>query len=630
MPSAHRHFYEFGPFRLDADKHRLMRDGEIVPVSPKALETLLVMVQNPGKLLERDALIQAVWADTFVEDANLTVAISHLRKALGQTGEVAEFIETVPRAGYRFVADVRELRQEIPPLIVEKRTVSRTIIEEEEIYPEARPVTVSPPIALPERKNRLVTFKSAAAALAIVAVIAITAVLLIKFRQTSKAPAPVTVRSLAILPFKVVGSDANDHQGLGLADVLITRLSNFKELKVRPTSAVMAFEKSDDPIGAGKKLEVDAVLEGTIYRSNDRTRITARLLRVVDGSAIWNGQFERTATDELRIQQDIASQIADALTLVSNSSARDAVNKRYTENTDAYQLYLKGRYEWNKRNWGSIIEAERLFRNAIAKDPDFALAYVGLADVLVMNKTSSPQAIMAIQRALEIDPTLSEAYATRGFIETFHHWNWSSAEAAFKRSLELNPGYATAHHWYAQLLAIQGRHDEAKAEMRNALEINPLSHNFLADLGQIYYFNREYQSAEEHCRRALEIAPDFIFAHNYLFFLYLKTGQYEKALESKIAAHRVHSSFNTESAARRKEIEASLEGMRRTFREGGNECYVVATTYAFLGQKEKALSCLERAYQGQSFLSSFVKADPIFDDLRGDPRYQSIVSRMGL
>ncbi len=648
MFSKVRHFYEFGPFRLDADKHRLLRDGELVHLSPKGLEALLVLVQNPGKLLEREELMQAVWAESFVEDANLTVAISHLRKALGQNGEAAEYIETVPRAGYRFVADVREIHEEPAPLIIEKRTLSRTVIEEEEIRPTPVTLAVEATSAPAARLNsKAVTQSKLVWTSATIALIAIGLMVWWNLRKPETAPARPGIASIAVLPFQVIGAKPEEkHQGMGLADALITRLSNVRELKVRPSSAVLDFEnQSQDSISFGRKSDVDAVLEGTIYRTPDKLRITARLVRVADESVLWSGQFERFVQDELRIQNEIATQMVDALALNLKSNERDALTKRHTENVDAYQLYVKGRYEWNKRSWAGAIEAERLFRNAIEQDPGFALAYVGLADVLMMSPANAPHTIAAVEKALELDPNLAEAHATLGFISIFHQWNWPQAETALRKSIELNPGYASAHHWYAQLLTIQGRHEEAKSEMQVALQINPLSHNFLADLGQIYYFNREYRKAEEYCRKALEVYPEFEFAHKYLFYIYLKTGEHDKAAEAIIAADKAHGALVHQSAEYRKQAERreatyrkiyDEEGIRRFIErriqgiQDGTACSVFSNYYAFLGEKEKALTCLEKSYEARSLLLAFVRADPIFDDLRAEPRYRELLRKMNL
>ncbi|MCA1609161.1 MAG: tetratricopeptide repeat protein, partial [Acidobacteria bacterium] len=409
-----------------------------------------------------------------------------------------------------------------------------------------------------------------------------------------------------------------------MTDLLITRLSSIRGITVRPTNAVLGLANSE-AISIGGKLNVDAVLEGTIYRTTDNLRVTARLVKVSDGSPMWNGHFEKSLREELRIQNEIALQILDALSMNLSRSEIDAVTKRYTENADAYQLYVKGRYEWRKRSWAGMNEAQRLFRNAIERDPAFALAYVGLADTMAIN-ADQVQALNAVQKAIELDPNLAEAHASLGFIQIFHQWEWREAETSLKKSIELNPNYATAHHWYAQLLAIEGRNAEAKAAMRRALEINPLSFNFFADLGQIYYFDREYSAAESYCHKALEIYPDFGFALDYLHDIYLKTGDYDKAVEAEINAKRVYARFAEESAAGKQMLESSLNNKREIYQAGGikkflesligsvNEPahqYVYATRYAFLGDKQKALDNLEKAVEGRAFLSAFIKADPV-------------------
>jgi tetratricopeptide (TPR) repeat protein len=349
--------------------------------------------------------------------------------------------------------------------------------------------------------------------------------------------------------------------------------------------------------------------------------------------------------DEMRLQDEIALQITEVLRLNLNSTEKNALTKRLTKNPDAFELYQKGRYEWNKRSWAGMIEAERLFRNAIDRDPEFALAYTGLADTMV-TQSNRMETELAILKALEIDPDLAEAHASLGFFRIFHQWNWSAAEESLKKSIALNPNYATAYHWYAQVLTIQGRHEEAKAAMRRALEINPLSHNFLADLGQIYYFNREYREAEKYCRRALEIYPDFAFAHEYLADIYLKTGEFDKAFEELIKADQTITDFRNEPTAvrdnRLREYREKIEkfpqlGIRQYIEsrlagqppEPGNYP-VYAGYYAFLGDREKTLDNLEKACLGKGFLTVFVKADPIYDDFRSDPRFQAILRKMNL
>lgn len=633
MNTEPKQILEFGKFRLDVGQKILWHEREEVSMPLKELEVLCLLVENQGKLVSKNEILDKIWTDSFAGENNLSRHIYLLRKTLRDFG-ADNLIENVPRRGYRFSGAVNSISN--GEMVVEKHTRTQTLIEFEEEGKE-----------IEERKNAeknkkyLLAFSAVAALLAVL----VSGAAFFNYQNRQSAASISEIKTIAVLPFKSINSDGqNDHRGLGLADVLITRLSSIKEISVRPASAVVSFENQEsDSISFGQKLNVDAVLEGTIYQTNENVRVSARLLKVSDQTVIWTGQFEKSAADEFRLQNEIALQVADALRINLSRTERNALSKNLTENEDAYQFYLRGRYEWNKRTWQGMIDAERLFRNAIERDPNFALAYVGLADTLAIN--GSEQAFEAANKALELDADLAEPHATLGFLKTFHHWQWQDAENEFRKSIELNPNYGSAHHWYAELLAIQGRHEQAKTEMRKALEINPLSHNYLADLGQIYYFNREYKEAEEYCRKALEIYPDFEFAHNYLFDIYLKTGEYDKAVESKIAADKIYSTFANQTAERQKQIETELDAKRKIYRNGGiykfmkarvgetqdgNVCYVVARNQAFLGEKEKALDCLEKAFAGRSFLSAFVKADPVFDDLRNEPRYRKILRGMNL
>ena len=375
-------------------------------------------------------------------------------------------------------------------------------------------------------------------------------------------------------------------------------------------------------------------------------------MRLSDQSTLWSGQFECLAKDELQLQNEISLQIASTLAVNLNNNERNALSKSYTDSADAYQLYMRGRYEWNKRSYNSLAEAERLFRNAIEKDPNFALAYVGLADSMVFLNDKQAQVGEAIENALKLDPNLAEAYATFGFNEGLHYWRWQEAENAFKKSLALNPNYATAHQWYATLLAIEGRNEEAKIELQRALEIDPNSYNFLADLGEVYYFNREYDKAKEYCEKALAINSDFQSAHAHLARIYYQTGDYEKAIDEEYkreaSAYRMMNESPEVEKARairraRNIDEFRQRGIRRFLDDhlaasqaavssphDSSTPYGWAWLYALLGEKEKALDNLEKAYENGAFMLAWVKTDPNFDSLHSEPRYQALVKKMGL
>ena len=617
--------WEFGEFRLDVRRKVLWHRDATVSMPLKQLELLSMLVRHRGELVTKDEIIEEIWKDSFVEESNLSRHIYLLRKTLREHGADDELIENLPRRGYRFTGDARTLDD--GEIVVEKLTSTRTRIEvRESVAPTTSKTSVRPRPAL----------------LAVLATVVVTLSVYVAFRSFGTNATTVPIRSLAVLPFRSVSEPPADPElGAGLADILTTRLSAIRDLKLRPASAVIQMV-GDDPIVVGKKFQVDGVLVGTIYQGNDRVRVTAQLIRVSDGSIVWSGEFEKFKNDALQLQDELALQIVPALAVNLSSDERATLTKRYTENQNALAMYLKGRYEWNKRNLPDLVEAQRMFRNAIEADPGFALAYAGLADTLLMLGSTDGESSMVISKALELDPNLAEAHASQGFYLMFYQWRWQEAEAAFKRSLELNPNYATAHQWYAALLSIKGETESAKAEMRAALELNPVSYNLLADMGQYLYFSRDYDEAERYCFKALEIYPEFSFAYGHLHSIYLKTGQFEKAVAAVARADQINGAFAHD---RSKGHDPSEEHLK-VFRERGIKgyldyrlpdsetnpatFYVHAVKNAFLGENDKALDYLEKAADRRIFLLVFVKADPVFDNLRDEPRYRAVLRKMGL
>ena len=642
MPSNIRHFYEFGDFRLDADKHRLLRDGEVVPLSPKAVEALFVLVRNPGKPLEREALMQAVWAESFVEDANLTVAISHLRKALGQNGETAEYIETIPRLGYRFVAEVREAYEEPKSLIVEKHTQSRTVIEEE-LLPDHDPVTEAIVVRDASSFARMLPVNRTLAQIAAGTILILTLGSFLYFRRGNERdaaagnPTASRIRSIAVLPPKSLNNQSeNPALSLGIADALIARLGGIQKIVVRPTSAIARYAGlNQDSLTAGRALGVDAVVDGTLQRDQGRMRIRLRLLNVSDGRQLWTGSFDEGDADLFKLQDSISQQLGSALYSDLSQNEKESLSKQQTKNTDAYALYLQGNYFWNKRGpeAGKSVE---YFRKAIELDPNFAQAYASLAAVDATGAIPSPEADSLIDKALRLDDSLAEAHATLGLIKMFHHWDWVAAETELNRAIELNPNSSVAHHWKGTYLSIRGRFDEAKAEMHRALELDPVSLIIMADIGQVHYFAHEYDQAIEYCNKALALDPDFRVAHWYLLDIYWAKGADEAVLNELPSLE-----FRSSPAETKQHLRQIFErgGLREIVAEQiasqANDKVVtpinMARLYSRIGDKEHAVFWLDRAVSGQRmFLTAYTGVDPLYDSLHADPRFKSIVNQMGL
>lgn len=645
MQARTKRIYEFGQFRLDGNESILLREDCRVALSPKVFDLLLLLVENHGHLIAKDEIMSRLWPESFVEEININRNISTLRRALAGSPNDRAYIETVPKRGYRFVAAVVEVDADEDELILERRTSAEIITVEEEVITDTPYADNAIQTAmLTARPSWTRKWRSHTGLLTAVVSLILAAAIVFWWTIGLRGHAATTakVKSIAVLPFKDLSAAGDEHLGLALADVLITRLSNLKEVEVRPTSAVQRFEGQElESTAAGQRLGVDAVLEGSIHRRHDQIRVTVQLLRVSSQSPIWSGQFDEKAKDVLAMQNAIAEQVADALALNLSAGEKDALAKRYSDDADALQLYVKGRYYWNKRSWPGMNQAEYFFRRAIERDPEFALAYLGLADMLFTG-SAHPEAYAALNKALAIDPNLGEAYATMGFAQMFHEWNWQKAESSFRRAIELKPGYGTAHQWYATLLAITGRVDQAKQEMHKALEIDPMSPNFLADCGQMHYFAHEYAEAEIYCHKALDVAPDFMFAHAYMVDICLKTGREAEAFDE---GRKVSGSNAFDAAqANAPEVDARLRaeylrsGMRgflqhRIKELGGRcsgACYVLAKYDALLGEREQALEGLEKSYEAKDYVLPFVNADPFFDDLRTEPRFQALLRRLNL
>jgi len=642
MPKRSKHFYEFGSFRLDPDRHRLFNQGEPIHLSPKAAEALVVLVRNAGKLLEREELMQAVWADSFVEDANLTVAISHLRKALGQNSETAEYIETIPRVGYRFVAEVRERYEEPAPVIIEKHTQSRTVIEEE-FLPDPIPAKVLTPEAssIRTRLPRWITQRTALVAAGAFLVLAAGSFAYFHHNSVGRAAASnpaLGIRSLAILPPRPLGPESkNDSVSLGIADALIARLGRIRSFTVRPTSAVVAYlDKNADPLDAGGALNVDAVLDGTLQREGGRTRVTLRLLSVANGSQLWASNFDEADKDIFKLEDSISQRVAEALSPTLTQDQRVLLTRQQTTNHEAYVQYLQGNYFWKKRGPEAAKSIDFL-RKAVELDPNFAQAFATLAAAeATTGPIPSPEAEALLDKALQLDDTLAEAHATRGFIKMFHYWDWDTAERELDRAIELDPNSALAHHWKGVYLSIRGRLDEAKAELHRALDLDPLSLIIMADLGQLHYFAHEYDQAMEYCNRALAFEPDFWVAHEYLVDIYRAKGMDREVLNemTKLEYRDSRNKQHVEETFARGGLNAVfVEQLNSSLNRDDRErpTIVLAKLYSRLGDREHALYWLNRALSGQRyFWSAYINIDPVYDPLHNDPRFKEIVNRMGL
>jgi serine/threonine-protein kinase len=580
--TAPAHVYEFGRFRIDTADRLLMRGGAAVPLKPKVVDTLVLLIEGRGRVLRKEEMMRALWPDTFVEESNLTQNIYTLRKVLGQDSrEGLRYIETIPKRGYRFVADVKELRDPIG-------------------------------------------------------------------RAAGPGPEGRAIDSLAVLPFKpLLAGEHDEPLELGIADALITTLGGSSGIPVRPISAVRAYgDPAQDPVSAGRQLGVAAVLDGSIQRSGDQIRVSARLLRSSDGATLWAHRYTETMTDIFRLQDAIAERIAAALEWKLDSGQRARLTKRHTESVDAYEAYLNGRYNWSKATPEGLWKAIDFFQRAIAADANYALPYVGLADAyasldwygILSTRESNPPALAAAQRALAIDGDLAEAHAALA-VARQNRWDWAGAEVAYRRAIELSPTHAEIHQRYGTYLCFMGRFQEGLAHLKRGRQLDPVSHAISAQLALSLYCARHYDEAIAQCSRTLDVEPACDEARVALLLSYVQTGKPEAAIAEH--QHMTPAAADTPDvkamlahaqarAGNEGEARAILADLLRLSRSRYVPHFWLAMVYLSLGDNPEALACLERACEDPDDSLIAIKVAPFLDPIRLEPRFIGVLRKMGL
>lgn len=633
--------YKFGSFRLDVAERLLLCGDQKIPLPPKVFDTLTLLVENNGRLITKEELMSRLWPDAFVEEVTIAHNISDLRKALSEASGGGRYIETVPKHGYRFTASVMPLVEE-PPARIEKHNGSRIITDQEAIEDVQQE-----PLA-PEGETRKLTRRLLRPGLmiGIPAVLLAAALFYFGISKTSKAPS--SVRSIAVLPFKYIGGEEGDRYiEVGMADALITKLSRISRITVRPTSAITKYNRPDqEALAAGRELAVDSVLDGHIQRSGDRVRVSVQLISVEDGSTLWANTFDSKWTDMFTAQDSISEQTIRALALTLTGEEEKRLAKRYTQNVEAHQAYMKGRFWWNKRTKDGFKHAIEFFNEAIALDRNYALAYAGLADCYAIMspnamagpKESYPKARAAATQALALDDQLAEVHASLAQITWLYDRDFPAAEVEFKRAIELDPNYLTAHQWYSVFLSCMTRHDEAISEAKRARELDPLSLPAIQDMSRAYYNARRYDEAIAAYQKALELNPQYYRLNSWLELAYEQKGLYDQAVEARLKALSLipvkpeEITVRKEAYARsgwrgfwQKELELALARTERIYLFP----YLMARIYIRLGEHDQAIKWLEEAYEERLDHLVLLKADPLFDPLRADRRFTDLLQRIG-
>ncbi len=623
MGQQDNHSYDFGRFRLKPAERVLLREGELVPLTPKVFDILVTLVENGGRVVAKDDLMKRVWPNTFVEEGNLTQNISLLRKALGESHGGLQFIETVPRRGYRFVADTNQSwSEETAPAIIEAKTDAPPVVSIPNTSSQSAGVKRTPLYAL-------------AAGLVVVSLIG-----LIYFTSAGKAGNASAIESIAVLPFVDESSDPDaEYINDKIAESLINSLSKLPQLRVVPRSVVAGYKGRElDPRKVGQDLNVRAVVTGRMRRHGDIISIQADLIDLESVAQLWGQHYDHKVSDVLLVQDDISRDIFENLRLKLNVEEKKQL--------EAYRVYLKGRNAWNKRTGDALLQAIDFFNQAIAIDSNNSAAYAGLADCYNMlvvygrlePKEGFPKAKEAATKALEIDESSAEAHSSLAFIKFRWDWDRAATEREFQEAIRLKPAYAPAHQWYSSYLVAVERFDEAIAEAKRTEELEPLSFVASSHLGWIYYLSGQNDKAIEQCKKILELDPSSFPARRYLGLAYESKGMYAEAITEFQTGVKLSGSplmlalLGHAYAASGKTAEARqvLNDLQQLKDQRYVSPYTVAAIYAGLGDQEQAFKWLQTAVEERDIWLMNLKVDPVFAKLRSQRQFTDILARIRL
>ncbi len=625
MEKKPKRLYEFGPFRLDTAERLLTRAGEAVPLTPKAFDVLLALLEQPGRLLEKEVLLKAVWPDSFVEENNLADNISRLRKALGEGENGQKFIETAPKRGYRFVADVKELNDESAAPGAPVSSVSAEL-------------AASPPAPKPAVSSN----KRLQLTLAIFGLLALTLTsvgLYLRFK-----PAP-RVESLAVLPFSA--DSQTEYLADGITESLINNLSRLSNLRVTARATAFSYKgKEKNPRQVGEELNVGTVLTGRVALRDNSLTVQVDLVDAATGAQKWGERYQRQLSDIFAVEEEIGRQITEKLRLRLSGEEQRQLTKRYTDNAEVYQLYLQGLYLFNKKTEAGLLKAIDYFQQAIAKDMRYAPAYPSLANCYLMLSAKEgpakllPEAKAAVTRALEIDNDLAEAHASLGHLKWVYDLDRVGAESEIEQALKLNPNLAVVHYVYGRVLTDTGRFEEAHAQIKQAIELDPFSIQYRKSVAYIFFLSRRYDEAIAEYRKLIVLAPEFPQAQRELGLAYEQKGMYQEAFGQLQKTYEMPENYGKTMLhadlghlyavwGKRAEAEQSLAALLKKSEQSYVSAYDIAVIYAALGESEQAFRWLDKAVAQRPFWLCWLKLDPRLDGLRADTRFGDVLRRAG-
>jgi TolB-like protein/DNA-binding winged helix-turn-helix (wHTH) protein/Tfp pilus assembly protein PilF len=646
----------FGLFEVDLETCELRKNGLRIKLQDQPLHILRVLIERPGEIVSREELRHRLWQpDTFVDfDHSLNTAMMRLREVLGDSSENPRFIETVPRKGYRFVAPVHQVRPDTASDSVAATESSHAILpprnETKGVYPIASDETPAP-AAWIRKSFQVSLFQAAIYVVILVLLTAIVSSTLFRLRSngifSNASPKPIT--SLVVLPMENLSGDkSQEYFADGMTDELIASLARISSIRVLSRTTAMEYKDSHESLGKiARDLGVDAVVEGTVLRSGDRVRITAELIQVSTDRHLWADTYESPLDDVLTLQNRVASAIVEQIRIQLTSQDKSRLASRRLVKPDAYEDFLKGLFYWNKRSREDLLKAIDYFQSAVVKDPQYALAYAGLADCYgilgaaivgtVPTIDVAPKAEAAAMKAVELDASLAETQTALATVQFNYKWDWKAAERGFRRAIELNPNYATAHQRYSLYLTAMGRRSESLQEMERARSLDPLSISMNFSLGWRLYMAREYDRALAQLNDAIEMDPSFVLPHIVLGQTYEQKGDYAKAIaELEKTAIMSHQSPPVIAAlghvyavaGRAGEAHKTLEKLQSESTTGYVSPFYVALVYAGLKDESHTMEWLEKAYSDRSNSMVFLDVDPRFDNLRSNPKFQNLLQQM--
>ncbi len=638
----------FGTFEVSFDSGEMRRAGLRIRVQQQPLRLLEILLEHPGEVVTREQLRNRLWANESFGDFDqaVNIAIGKLRSALGDSADNPRYIETLPKRGYRFIAEVSLIECDGQAGEFAARARESTAQKSASIDLNLATLTAHQlPAWTDVPKGRWWTARPITFAAMLGLGLSIVAVLVALYWIHR----PSGIRSLAVLPLENFSGDASqDYFADGMTDELITDLAQIRALRVVSRTSVMMYKGARKPLPEiARELNVDAVVEGSVLRSGDQVRITAQLIQVPADKHLWADSYQGSIRDTLAVQNRVARAIAEEIRIEVTPREQAALKSAKTIDPQAYEAYLKGRYFWNKRTGDGLKKAVEYFNQAIARDPNYAAAYSGLADTYALlgdweyavmtPKEAMPRALSAARRALELDDSLGEAHASLAFCLEGFNWDFAAADKEFQRAIDLNPGYATAHHWYAWHLSLMGRNNEAIAEMKKAENLDPVSPVVNADLAELLLIAQLPDESMQQSRRTIEMNPGFAFAHNQLAQAYIQKRMFGEAIEElqeaiKLAGNNPIFVANLARAYagsnRKAEAAELLNGLKKRSAPSAPLFAEIAMVYVALGDKVQAMEWLEKGYEER--FNPGVLERPCFDALRADPHFQDLARRIGL